>query len=510
MKNLKILYCFILLIALSFSSCDEATIDLNPIGDTEAAFFQNEAQMTQAVMGIYQKMNFFYTFRGGSWLTGIWLLPDDNLTTQGGHAYENFVGLNGSDGSLGLYYRYGYQLIARANTVLQKIEENKDFAYLNQPELMNYHKGEALFLRAWMYFRLWNTFGNAAPLVTERITSLDNAYPPSCTGTQMLDQAITDLQEAATLLPPSWNATNKGRVTKNSALGLVGKVLVFRGTVTKKAADFTTALTAFNSISGASLMPNYGDNFRATMENNSESLFEFQSNDQSDQTNPFLNNDEFSVVGDMGAYLGYFTQSPSWIGSNFYTATQAFKNVLEAGDPRIPYIVNLNATNLMNVVKYSKDGNRVGNWASDYNIQQNNLRILRYADILLLKAEATLRSGGSASAAIGLINQVRERARKSTTNGVESTVPANLNSSETNANTILNWIFNERRVELAFEEGHRWFDLRRRYIAGEINLTTWNFSSLKADFKFADYNVSFPIPEGEIVQNSNLIQNTGY
>jgi hypothetical protein len=466
--------------------------------------------MTQAVMGIYQKMNFFYTFRGNAWLTGIWLLPDDNLTTEGGHEYENFVGLNGSNGSLGLYYRYAYQLIARANTVLQKVEENKDIAYKEHPELMNYHKGEALFLRAWMYFRLWNTFGNAAPLVTERITNLDDAYPSSCTGTQMLDQAITDLQEAAALLPPSWDATNKGRVTKNSAIGLAGKVLVYRGTVTKQAADFTAALTAFNSISGASLMPNYGDNFRATMENNSESLFEFQSNDQSDQTNPFLNNDEFSVVGDMGAYFGFYTQEPGWIGSNYYTATEAFKDALEPGDPRIPFIVNLNAPDLKNVVKYIKDGNRVGNWAVDYNIQQNNPRLLRYADILLLKAEAIVRSGGSASEAIGLINQIRERARKSTDDGAEAAVPADLNSGETNTSTILDWIFQERRVELAFEEGHRWFDMRRRYIAGEIDLTSWNFSSLKADFKFEDYNISFPIPEGEIVQNSNLKQNLGY
>lgn len=510
MKNIKILYCLFLLVTLSITSCDVATIELNPIGDTEAGFYQNEAQMTQAVMGIYQKMNFFYTFRGNAWLTGIWLLPDDNLTTQGGHEYENFVGLNGSNGSLGLYYRYSYQLIARSNTLLQKIEENKDFAYTQQPELMNHHKGEALFLRAWMYFRLWNTFGNAAPLVTDRITSLEDAYPPSCTGTQMLDQAIIDLQEAASLLPTSWNATNKGRVTKDSALGLKGKILVFRGTVSNQSEDFTAAITAFNGITGASLMPNYGDNFRATMENNAESLFEFQANDQAQETNPFLNNDEFSVVGDMGAYFGFYTQEPSWIGSNFYTATEAFKAALEPGDARIPYIINLNAPDLKNIVKNIKDGNRVGSWAVGYNIQRNNVRILRYADILLLKAEAIVRSGGSKAQAIGLINQIRQRARKSTSDGTEAAVPADLSTNESNSNTILEWIFNERRIELAFEEGHRWFDLRRRSIAGEINLTTWNFSSLKPDFKIENYNVSFPIPEGEIIQNSKLIQNTGY
>lgn len=510
MKNIKILVCFILIIALSISSCDESTVELDPIGDTEVGFFQNEDQMTQAVMGIYQKMHFFYTFRANAWLSGIWLLPDDNLTTQGDHPFENFVGLNGSNGSLGSYYQYGYQLIARANTVLEKIEENKDIAYKVQPELMNHHKGEALFLRAWMYFRLWNTFGNAAPLVTQRIVNLDDAYPPSTTGTQLLDQAITDLQEAASLLPDSWDETNLGRVTKNSAYGLAGKVLVFRGTVTQQAGDFTAALAAFNSIAGASLMPNYGDNFNAAMENNAESLFEFQSNDQAGETNPFLNNDEFSVVGDMAAYLGFYTQEPDWIGNNYYSATEAFKAALEPGDPRIPYLIDMEAPDLKNVVKYIKDGNRVGNWAVGYNIQRNNLRILRYADVLLLEAEAIVRSGGSTSEAIGLINQVRERARKSNPDGAEAAVPANLSPSETNTTTILDWIFDERRVELAFEEGHRWFDLRRRHMAGEIDLKTWDFSSLKPDFQFEDTNVSFPIPEGEIIQNPNLVQNPGY
>jgi hypothetical protein len=510
MKKYKLIIALFLSIALTMPSCNESTINLDPIGDTEAGFFQNEDQMTAAVMGTYQKMNFFYAFRSGNWLAGIWLLPDDNLTTQGGHNFENFVGLNASNGSLSNYYRYSYQLIARANTLLEKIDENESIAYTQNPELANYHRGEALFLRAWMYFRLWNTFGNAAPLVTKRITSLDEAYPPSTTGTQMLDQAITDLHEAAELLPPSWDASNKGRVTKNSALGLAGKVLVFRGTVTKQNADFTAAISDFGKITGVSLTHNYGDNFNATKENNNESLFEFQATDQSSETNPFLNNDEFSVVGEMGFYNGYFTQNPGWIGSNFYTATESFKNALEPGDPRIPYLLNQNASDLKNIVKYSKDGNRTGNWSYDYNIQQNNARILRYADVMLLKAEALVRSGGSKSEAIGLINEIRKRARMSTPDGVEAAVPADLNTTETNEKTILDWIFKEKRIEFAFEEGNRWFDLRRRHLAGEIDLTKWNFSSLKPDFAFKSTNVSFPIPEGEVIQNPNLVQNEGY
>jgi tetratricopeptide (TPR) repeat protein len=505
-KNIIIV---ILAIVLSFASCNEDTINLDPIGDTEAGFFQNEDQMTQAVLGTYQKMSFFYIFRGGNWLSGIWTLPGDNLTTQGDHGYERFVSINGNDGRLNNFYQYAYQLIARANVVLQKVEQNGEIAYTRQPELKDIHRGEALFLRAWMYYKLWNTYGSAAPLITERIMDLDNAYPPSSQGTELLDQAIADLAEAATLLPDSWNDSNKGRVTKNSAHALRGKILVFRGTVSGNSGDFSEALNDFNAISGASLMPNYGDNFNAEKENNAESFFEYQANDQSQVTNPFLDNDGFAVVGDISAYYGMFTRDPGWIGSNLYSATESLIDAYEEGDPRMMYTVDPEKGQT-NVVKYSRDGNRVGSWASDYNANRNNPRILRYADVLLLKAEALVRSGGSKSEAIGLINQIRQRARLSTEDGTEAAVPADLDVNETNAGTILEWIFRERRIELACEEGHRWYDLRRRHIAGEIDLTGWNFSSVRSDFEFQEHNLVFPIPTNEVVQNPNLNQNTGY
>ncbi|WP_319592472.1 RagB/SusD family nutrient uptake outer membrane protein [uncultured Draconibacterium sp.] len=509
MKNIKILFGLILIVTLSIVSCDEATVEVDPIGDTEAGFFQNEEQMTMAVMGIYQKVTFFHTFRGGNWLSGIWLLPGDNLTTEGDHGYENFVGINAQDGKLGDFYRYAYQLIARANTVLQKIEENGDFAYSLEPELKDFHRGEALFLRSWMNFRLWNVYGSAAPLINERITNLDDAYPASSQGTELLDQAISDLAEAATLLPDSWDGGNKGRVTKNSALALQGKILVFRGTVSNSTSDFSDALTAFNAITGADLMPNYGDNFDAAKENNIESFFEFQANNQAQVNNPYLDNDAFSVVGDIGAYLGFYSKTPGWIGSNFYFASPEFVALVE-GDPRAEYSIKVDAEKKINVVKYLRDGNRVDSWPQWTEVHRTNIRILRYADVLLLKAEAIIRSGGNAADAIALINQIRERARNSTTDGTMSEIPADLDVAETDSDLILEWIYNERRIELAFEEGHRWYDLRRRHLAGEIDLTNFDFNSAKPDFKFEAHNIYFPLPSNEVIQNKNLVQNTGY
>lgn len=519
MNKLKISFLLFLMLGISLNSCNEKTIEVDPVGDTEPGFFQNESQMEQAVFGIYQKLAFFYAFRGGqnNYTAPVLLLPSDDLTTSEGYAHENFSGLNGGNGQLGLYYQFAYQLIARANTVLEKIEQNSATAYKLIPAQKDWHRGEALFLRAYMYFCLWNVFGTA-PVVTQRITNLENAYPPSSKDTELLDQAISDLEEAAKILPASWANEFKGRVTKNSALGLRGKCLVFRGTVKKSAADFTAALADFNAISGLSLVSNYVNNFDVRFENNAESLFEYQASNSTGGVNPFVGtaggNDAFSVIGEIGAYYGFYTQRPTWVGNSVFSATSSIVDAYENGDPRKGYNVIATPNTLLNVQKYVRVANT--NWATGGNgksneISLNNPRILRYADVLLLKAEALVRSGGSLADAIAIVNQIRDRARKSVESGSPSAIPADRDVTETNAATVLEWIFQERRLELAFEEGHRWWDLRRRHIAGEIDLKTWNFYSKRNDFKFVDTNVNFPLPEKEVIESrGTLVQNPGY
>ncbi|WP_158865746.1 RagB/SusD family nutrient uptake outer membrane protein [Maribellus comscasis] len=516
MKNIKVSFSLLLILIISMISCDESTIDLVPIGNTEGSYFQNETQMEEAIMGVYQKLSFFYAFRGGqnNNVAPVWHLPGDDLTTSANYALENFSGLNGSNGQLSLFYDFAYQLIARANTMLQKIEENGDFAYSNQPELKDYHKGEALFLRAYMYLQLWNVFGTA-PLITERIVNIENAYPPNSQGTELLDQAIIDLQEAAQLLPDSWSAEMKGRVTQNSALGLRGKCLVFRGSVNNTNEDFTAAISDFNMLSGMSLTPLYSQNFDVSYENNEESLFEYQANSSPGNVNPFVGgaggNDAFAVIGEIAAYYGFFTQKPSWIGNSYYTATSSVKNAYETGDPRKDYNLSADPDESLNVKKYIKNTAYAEGWGGAGNeISVNNPRILRYADILLLKAEAIVRSGGNLSEAISIINEIRERARNSTEDGTPSAIPEDKDISESDADVVLEWVFEERRLELAFEEGHRWWDLRRRHMAGEIDLKSLDFQSLLPDFSFQDDNINFPLPEKEVVENPNMNQNTGY
>ena len=126
--------------------------------------------------------------------------------------------------------------------------------------------------------------------------------------------------------------------------------------------------------------------------------------------------------------------------------------------------------------------------------------------MLLLKAEAVLQAGGSTAEAIGLINQVRTRARNMG-GGAE---PANYSTAETNKTTIMNWIINERLLELA-AEGQRWPDLRRWHMGGFITLDNAYFSSNTSTMSFqVPKSLNFPIPNSEIDVNPNIVQNPGY
>ena len=507
----KIIILSALTLTIMFSSCNESIIDLLPTGATEGSFYRNEEDMEKAVFGIYQKNCFFYGYLGdqNNALYPVYLLPGDDVTTPATVALENFTGLSDGNSHLGPYYQYAYQLIARANVVLDKIATIGDQVYTVKPEQRNWNKGEALFFRAYMHMNLWNVFGTV-PLVTE-IYSYENSFLPNTKGTELLDQAIIDLGEAATLLPASWEARFAGRVTRNSALGLRGKALVFRGQVNNTPADFTAAIADFNSLSGLALTAQYSDNFNARTENNVESLFEYQANSQTSDANPWLNNDEFSVVGDLSHWIGMYNFLPNWIGNTYATATPQIIEAYEEGDPRKAYNLNTDEPNF-NIMKYVRDNVYDASSFADWmGMSVNNPRILRYADILLLKAEAIVRSGGNLSEAIGLINQIRERARNSVdSDSPPSAVPADRNVAETDRSTVLEWVFQERRLELAFEEGHRWWDLRRRHMTGEIDLKTYDFGSRDSGFKFEDYNIYFPIPGREVVDNEFLNQNPGY
>ncbi|HRO45771.1 RagB/SusD family nutrient uptake outer membrane protein [Agriterribacter sp.] len=488
-------------IASFYSGCNRSHLDLLPHGPTEESYFTEENDFAKGVLGVYAKINDVYWYRGNPYMCTMpmYLLPGDDITTnEANEEFEIFGSLQPSTERVTYFYTVWYQLIARANTLLEKIEgENGVY---QTPNLKNYNKGEALFLRGYAFYNLWNYFGTA-PLTIERVKTSEQFTPPGTTGTQLLDQAILDFTEAASLLPPSWDAANRGRVTKNSAFGMMGKSLVFRASATNNTSDYTAAISALNSISGAGLTADFTDNFAWDTENNGESLFEYQATQAFALDNVWLENDFDNAVGNLSVFYSFYSVGNGniWDKSPFY-ATTKLVNAFEPDDPRRDLTLNAATHEVKKYVTRDKL-----NQVSVGSV--NNPRILRYADVLLLKAEATLQSGGSAAEAIGYINEVRTRARSMVAGG---TIPANYATAETDKTKIMNWIMNERLIELA-GEGQRWFDIRRWQMQGIITLDNAFFSSNTSTMSFQlPKHLLFPIPSSEIDVNPNVPQNAGY
>lgn len=501
MKN-RVLFIFTFLSCSMFiyTSCDDSRIDLQPLSPTEASYFTEEGHYTKAIIGVYAKLTDLYWYNGGNSLHAFWELPGDDITTTGTVSFELFGTLQPADGRVNTVYQVTYQLINRANTAIQKL--NAESGLISTPEYKNSMMGEALFLRGYGNFLLWNYFGTA-PLINERIQSSEGITPSNSSGTELLDQAIADFTSAANLLPASWELTNRGRVTKSSANGMLGKALVFKGSATQSTESFSAAMAAFDNIADKSLMDDFADNFNALTENNDESLFEFQAS-QPDNDNVWLPNDfQAGGVGSTSAYWGFFENHYSLFGSAPFIGTQKLMDAFEEGDPRIASTID---TEDLSFKKYWSTGELKTNTGVG---SANNPRILRYADILLLKAEAILESGGSTSAAIDLINQVRTRARNM---NPEGTAPANYSTAESDKGKVFDWINKERLMELAGEEGARWLDLRRWHMAGKINLGAgFDFSSARDDVSFdVSKNLLYPIPLNETDLNPNIQQNSGY
>jgi hypothetical protein len=491
-------------VILTNITCNKKLLDIAPPTASELTYFSSENAFKTAIMGAYASLTDFYSSTnesaGGVWEGQVTWLPGDDLTNGTAQAFEDFNGINPSNGPLGDFFGSCYLLLGRANTVLEQLRTVKTGVFTTA-NLQNQNTGEALFLRAFAHYQLWNVFGTA-PLDTMVVTTTSQLNNASSTGTQLLDQAIVDLTLAATLLPASWDSADLGRVTANAANGLLGKCLVFRACVNKSSSDYQSALTAFSKISGVSLVANFEDNFNVNTENNSESLFEFQAGAPiagKGATNAWLANDACNC-GVASSYWECFENGAgTYMGGNLYYATSKLVGIFDPGDPRFPLTVNPADSTITKYILNDKTEGVVNSL--------NNVRILRYADVLLLEAEATLQSGGSTTAAIGFINQVRDRARNMVGGG---TVPADLNATETDAGTIMQWIMDERLRELACE-GSRWYDLRRWAIGGTISLNNGFFSSQESQRMGYDAHfLYFPIPISETSRNPNIKQNTGY
>mgnify|MGYP003575013516 FL=1 len=392
-------------------------------------------------------------------------------------AINNFTFTATNGGPNGLW-KYNYEGIKRLNIAIDLLTKSDIEAITGiTTARKNQLLGEAYFLRSYYYFSLVTNFG-AVPLILQPVKTYQEAFEFAVkaeTG-KVWDKIKTDLATAKTLLPNAKysSTTEKWRASKGAVVALQAKAALY----TQKWDEVITLVSELETLNFYSLNANYFDSFNQTKEfNENENIFVY---DHQSNTNPRSGNGICAPLG-----WGFFAPSTS------------FLNAFEANDPRKLYTVNTADQN-MNKLLGTTNGDNKGN-----DDAANNKVYIRFADVLLWKAEAYLETN-RLSDAIAIINKIRERARNSIT--VAGTLPPAGTlpdrPASTDKATVKDWLIKERRVELGFES-QRFLDLKRWGIAKTV---------MQAHGKnFQDKHYLYPIPQTEIDASAGTLTPTpGY
>ncbi|WP_276360359.1 RagB/SusD family nutrient uptake outer membrane protein [Daejeonella sp. H1SJ63] len=474
MKKLKSLITTFIVLLL-FSGCSKEFLEKSPPDAlTEDGFYNSEERAQLGVNAIYVSLQ-------SSWsenLLRINDVPSGDLVLSNTTPleYNNFTYYPALT-QIHSTYSGLYQGIIRSNAVIKNVPS------INMTDaLKNQYLGEAKFLRALNYFTLTNLFG-AVPLVTEPLANTDAALVARTPVADITKVIIADLVAAEAGLPVSYSGNNLGRATKGAAQALLGKVYLYNK-------DYTNAEKYFSLVIASGkygLMDNFQEVWHRSFENNKESVFEVQ----------------FADIGGSGANNKNGTMLPAVNGAT--GSTLATKRAFDAFDPSDPrrgmsifkagdtFAPNVSAALAIFNPTWSASGYAVkkGMWPIMYvNGSGINYPLIRYADVLLMYAEAAneLNQIDKARAAV---NQVRQR---------PSVMMPVLTTADTGTKqTMFDAIVKERQVELMFEF-QRFMDLKRWGMAPTV-LGPLGYQ--------AKHNL-FPIPQLELDINPKLTQNPGW
>lgn len=390
-------------------------------------------------------------------------------------------------------WQHHYQAIFRANQVADLVPAIEMDAALRDRIV-----GEAKFIRALLYFNLVNLYGGNIPLIASVPAPEDR--PASATEAAVYAQIERDLTEAAPVLPTSYTGADIGRATRGAALALLGKAQLQQ----RNWAGAAATLAQVVAMPQYNLVPNYADNFTEAGENNQESVFEVQFGDENTLSFGVRGQNIIKMIGPCGP--GFCDGLPTqWYFDQFFPnpANRAIY------DPRLNATVFWNRPDAVGggdvygqtfQQRYGVTSNRLfwKKWGEYYVPgDQNwdnpiNYRVIRFADVLLMYAEA-LNESGQTAAAYAHVNRVRARA------GVGA-LAAGLTQAGMRAA-----ILRERLLELGLEHA-RWLDLKRH------NLLSPALVANDSEFSFFVPNKSefLPIPQSEVDLNPNVNQNTGW
>ncbi|MET4105112.1 RagB/SusD family nutrient uptake outer membrane protein [Hymenobacter sp. UYP22] len=472
-------------LAGGITACKDSFLDVEPQGQQrDTQFFTNQEQALQGVNSIYGNLR-AWPLVAFAHLAVTTLTSDDaDKGSVSGDAaflnnFDNFT-FSSTEGILNDYWGGQYQGINLCNQVLANVPNiNMDAT------LKNRLLAEAKFLRAYHYFNLVRAYGGV-PLVLKPITntsSPDEINPARASKDEVYTQIVADLTEAGAVLPTTYSAADKGRATKGAALGMLAKVKLYQ----KQWAEAVSLTDQVIGL-GYSLAPDFDQMFRIAGENGPESIFEIQA--QTIPGNCDASNSQWAEVQGARPQFGW----------GFFIPTADLVAAFESGDKR-------REATILYRGETTPQGDKIDAAAANpyYNQKayvpssadrscgygkDQNVRILRLGEILLINAEAA-NEQGQTTKALAAVNQVRARAGLA---ALTTTDQAALRQA----------IWKERRVELALESGDRFFDLVRQGRAGTV---------LRAQGKqFTDgKNELFAIPQQQItITGGKLTQNPGY
>ncbi|AEM72347.1 RagB/SusD domain-containing protein [Allomuricauda ruestringensis DSM 13258] len=457
----RILY--IMLCTALFAGCSEDFTDLAPISNrNEADFYNAPEDFEVAINASYAGLQSTGVYGRGYWT--MFEMRSDN-TDQGPDATglaRQYTEINSFtedalNEQITSAWSESYRVIANCNVILDRIPSIE----MDAP-LQNRITGEALFIRSLIYYHLAIGFGNI-PLQLTPYTSGDALVQVD--EITVLEQLVTDLATAEENLPVSYSGSEVGKATKGAAASLLAKVHLTLGNNT--AAE--TVLRRIIADYGYELLPDYADLWGVANENNPESIFEVQYISGGIGQGSLFTND-FSPSTDLQTGSGFGRNRP----------TVSIQEAYEEGDLR--YEVSMGAT-YVNLEGETVEARHIRKYQSDLAVENDsdtNFVVFRYADVLLMLAEAL----GETPESYDLINTVRNRAGLA---DIDASTPG----------TFEQKLLHERRVELAFEN-HRWPDLKRFGATGLVP---------DAETFITSTRPYFFIPQREMDINPNFVQN---
>ena len=474
-------------------SCSDDFVNVNSQDENSENFFNTEEDYQNALIGAYDLLQSSYL----NVMLGE--IASDN-TLAGGESATDVPGIQEIDDMIHTpindqlrdIWNWMYGGVNRANYILE-FKDKIDFP--NKPNVL----GQATFLRAYYYFELVKFFGDVPLAVDQRLLFGDQNTVDRTPAAQVYAQIELDLIYAAENLPP--NQTQTGRVTKGAAQALLGRVYLHQN----KFAQAAPVLDDVINSGVYDLVADYSTLFENDNENNVESVFEIQYTDVEGAGFGCLQCSEGNVaIGFNGPrnFNGPLFES----GFSFNVPTQEVFDAFDQDDARREFaILDIVAFAQANTdfndgagVSFTEGFEHTGYFnrkyiprVGDTNIgdqnltNPNNYRAIRFADVLLMGAEAHNQGDGNDELARQYLNRVRER-----------TTLEDVNAS---GSALTQAIYNERRLELV-GEGHHFFDLvRTGRAAQEIEGFT------------AGKNEIFPIPLVEIqLAGNRWAQNPGY